>query len=136
MFLQRNLTRAKGSLAMQVRSQHMGINSYLCKRKVDGDYSLSCPRGHQSQNPKHMIMSRPQWLNGRGEIWRQAQDRPLEAMISNPVDIKRITRWIPDHDWIKQFWATKAVEMLPRERNRASNYWSEKRCYWFTRTTL
>ena len=117
--LHRNLTRAQSSLAMQIRSEHMGLNSYLYRRKVPGVYSPSCPCGYQSQNPKHMIMSCPRWSNGRGEIWRQAKDRSYEAMINNPGDIKRITKWILNHGWIEQFQMTKAVEMLLEERNKS-----------------
>ena len=64
-----------------------------------------------------MIMSCPKWSIGRGEIWRQARNRSFEAMINNPSDMKRITRWILNHGWIEQFRMTNAVEMLLRERD-------------------
>ncbi|VDB83841.1 BgtTE-56035 [Blumeria graminis f. sp. tritici] len=117
--LHRNPTRAQSSLAIQIQSEHMGLNLYSHRRKVPGVYSPSCPCSYQSQNPKHMIMSCPRWSNGRAEIWRQAKDRSYEAMINNLEDIKRIIRWILNHGWIEQFQMTKAVEMLLRERNRS-----------------
>lgn len=122
-FLHRDLTRAQSSLAIQIRSEHMGLKSYLHRRKVPGVWSPGYSCGYQSQNPKHMIMSCHQWSNGRAEIWRQAKDRSFEAMINNPGDIKRITQWFLNHGLIEQFQMTKAVEMLLRERNRSCLSW-------------
>ena len=99
--LHRNLIRAQSSLAMQIRSEHMGLNSYLYRRKVPEVLSPGCPCGYQSQNPKHMIMSCPRWSNGRGKIWRQARDWPYEVMINNTREIKRIKQWILNHGWVE-----------------------------------
>ena len=102
-FLYHNPTRAQSSLAMQIRSENMGLNSYLHKRKVPEVSIPGCPCGYKSQNLKHMIMCCPRWSNGRAEIWGQAKDRSYEAMINNPGDIKRITQWILNQGWIEQY---------------------------------
>ena len=55
-----NLKRAQSSIAIQIRSEHIGFNSYLHRRKVPGIDSPRCQCGYSSQNVKHMIMCCPQ----------------------------------------------------------------------------
>ncbi|KAI0997495.1 hypothetical protein K3495_g10692 [Podosphaera aphanis] len=61
----KNLKRAQSSLAMQIRSEHIGLNYYLYRRKVPGVDNQSYPCGYRSQNVKHVIMACP--YGPRGE---------------------------------------------------------------------
>ena len=108
--LHRHLTRAKSSIASQIRSEHIGFNSYLHRRKVPGVDAPSCPCGYPSQNVKHMIMACPRWSRGRDEVWRKAKDRSFQAMMNNPKDIARITQWILKERWLEQFRLVADVE--------------------------
>ena len=58
--IHRNLTRAQSSVAIQLRSEHIGLNSYLSRRKVPGVEKPSCQCGYPSQNVKHMVSACPQ----------------------------------------------------------------------------
>ena len=59
--IHQNLKRAQSSIATQIRSEHIGLNAYLHRRKV---LEVEDPRyqsGYLSQNAKHMVMVCPQW---------------------------------------------------------------------------
>ncbi|KAI1006249.1 hypothetical protein K3495_g1966 [Podosphaera aphanis] len=55
----RNLNRAQSSIAIQLRSEHVGLNSYLYCRKVPGVETPACQCGYLSQNVRHMVMTCP-----------------------------------------------------------------------------
>lgn len=74
-----NLNRAQNSIAMQLRSEQIGLNPYLHRRKVPGADSPKFQYGYPSQNVKHMVLTCHQWAERRGEILRQAKDRSNEA---------------------------------------------------------
>ena len=114
--IHKNLKRAQSSLAMQIRSEHIGFNSYLYRRKVPGVDNPRCPCGYISQNVKHMIMACPVWSKGRTKVWRKAKNRSFEAMMSNPEDIERITQWILEQGWIEQFRLAGEVEAQLKQR--------------------
>ncbi|KAI1004655.1 hypothetical protein K3495_g3557 [Podosphaera aphanis] len=94
--LHQNLTRAQSSIAMQIRTEHIGLKSYLYRRKVPGVDNPRCPSGYPSENVKHVVMACPLKANGRAEVWRKAKDRSFVAMMNNPEDVGRITKWILD----------------------------------------
>lgn len=106
------LKRAQSSIAIQIRSGHIGFNAYLYRRRVPGIQSPQCQCGYPSQNAKHMIMCCPQWAKGRAEIWRQAQTRSFAAMMDSPEDVKRITQWILQEGWLQQFSLAEETEAI------------------------
>ena len=110
--IHRNLSRAQSSLATQLRSEHIGLNSYLHRRKVPGVNNPKCQCEYPSQNVKHMIMSCPRWTKGRGEILRLARNRSFEAMMNSPADMARITQWILKNGWFEQFRLAAIVETV------------------------
>lgn len=116
--IHRTLKRAQSSIAIQTRSGHVGLNSYLYRRQVPGIESPRCQCGYQSQNIKHMIMQCPQWAAGRAEIWRQAKVRSFQAMMDNPDDVKRITQWILDQGWMEQFRLAEVTEAIVAQREK------------------
>ncbi|KAI1005846.1 hypothetical protein K3495_g2368 [Podosphaera aphanis] len=87
----RNLKRAQSSVAIQIRSEHIGLKSYLYRRRVPGFDSPQYQCGYLSENVKHAIMACPLKARGRAEVWRRAKNRSFEAMMNNPEDIARIT---------------------------------------------
>ncbi|KAI1002561.1 hypothetical protein K3495_g5637 [Podosphaera aphanis] len=52
-----SLSKAQSSVATQIRSEHIGLNSYLYRRKVPGVHDPSCQCGYPSQNVKHMVVA-------------------------------------------------------------------------------
>nr|CCA28224.1 predicted protein putative [Albugo laibachii Nc14] len=116
--IHQNLTRAQSSIATQIRSEHVGLNAYLYRRKVPGVDEPRCQCGYPSQNAKHMVMVCPQWAQGRGEVLRKARNRTFEAMMDSPEDVVHITKWIQGEGYIEQFRLTREVEVLRKARNR------------------
>ncbi|KHJ32033.1 hypothetical protein EV44_g3928 [Erysiphe necator] len=114
--LHRNLSRAQSSIATQVRSEHIGLNSYLYRRKVPGVETPTYWCGYRSQNVKHMIMACPRWAKGRSEILRKAENRFFKAMINNPKGMARITQWILNEGKLEQFRLVGAIETVIKQR--------------------
>ena len=120
--IHQNLSRAQSSIAIQIRSEHIGLNSYLYRRKVPGVDSPKCQCGYPTQNVRHMVMTCPQWARGRGDFLRKANDRSYQAMIQSPEDVARITKWILDEGYLEQFRLVSQVEATMREMiHRAGN---------------
>ncbi|KAI1004857.1 hypothetical protein K3495_g3360 [Podosphaera aphanis] len=113
--IHQNLSRAQSSIAIQMRSEHIGLNSYLHRRKVPGVANPKCQCGYPSQNVKHMVLACHQWAEGRGEILRQAKDRSYEAMMKSPDDVARITQWILNKGWFEQFRLAREVEAVLKD---------------------
>ncbi|KAI0995165.1 hypothetical protein K3495_g13018 [Podosphaera aphanis] len=114
--IHKGLKRAQSSIAMQIRSEHIGLKSYLHRRKVPGVDSPNCPCGYLSRNVKHAIMACPQWAKGRAEVWRKSKSRSFVEMMNNPEDLGRITQWILDQSWLEQFRLVGEVERQVKER--------------------
>ena len=114
--IHKSLKRAQSSIAMQIRSEHIGLKSCLYRRKVPGVDSPNCLCGYHSQNVKHAIMACPQWAKGRAEVWRKSKSRSFEEMMNSPEDIGRITQWILDQGWLEQFRLAGEVEREVKER--------------------
>ncbi|KAI1007058.1 hypothetical protein K3495_g1163 [Podosphaera aphanis] len=115
-----SLSRAQSSVTTQIRSEHIGLNSYLYRRKVPGVHDTSCQCGYPSQNVKHMVLACLQWARGRGEVLRLAKDRSFEAMMNSAEDVTRIMQWIITQGRIEQFRLVGEVEKATSEKMKRS----------------
>ncbi|KHJ36186.1 hypothetical protein EV44_g3200 [Erysiphe necator] len=86
--------------------------------KVPGVANPKCQCGYPAQNVKHMVLGCHQWAEGRGEILRQAKDRPYEAMMNIPDDMARITQWILNKGWYEQFRLAREVDAVLKDNWR------------------
>ena len=114
--IHQNLSRAQSSIAIQIRSEHIGLNSYLYRRKVPGVNNPKCQCGYPSHNVRHMVMACPKWARGRGKILQKSKDRSYEAMIQSPEDVARITKWISDKGYLEHFRLVSQVEAAMQKR--------------------
>ncbi|KAI0996549.1 hypothetical protein K3495_g11632 [Podosphaera aphanis] len=94
--LHRNLKRSQSSIAIQIRSEHVGFAAYPYRRNVPGVNEQSCQCGYPSGNTKHVVMACPRLAKGRAEVWRKDKNQSFEAMTNNPEDLGRLTQWILD----------------------------------------
>ncbi|RAQ99830.1 reverse transcriptase [Stemphylium lycopersici] len=113
-----DLTRSEASIAIQIRSEHIGVRAYLHQRKVPGIEDKSCPCGYLSQNVEHRLLVCKEWSTGRGEWRARARNRNFQAMISNKGDLQRITRWIIHQGFLEQFSLTRETERWIEERKK------------------
>lgn len=124
--IHRTLTRVQSSIATQLRTEHMGLNSYLKWRRVPGVDSANCPCGYFAQNTKHMLLYCPQWAEGRGDWLRQARRRDIFSLLSNDEDVDRITHWISRKRLIDQFRLGPDVEAEITRREEKKRRLSDK----------
>jgi hypothetical protein len=52
-----NLTRAESTVATLSRTEHIGLNDYLCRRRVPWYLKPDCDCGWPRQTPKHIILN-------------------------------------------------------------------------------
>lgn len=118
--LYRGLPRANASIAAQLRTEHIGFNRYLHRRRVPGYNNPSCTCGYHSQNVQHRLLTCPEWREGRSK-WRQmAPQRHLQGILNNQADLKRITIWVIRQNWLEQFSLVQAVEDTVAQRHEES----------------
>ena len=110
--LHRGLTRAQSSVATQLRTEHIGLRTYLHRRRVPGVESPACPCGYQSQNVKHMLTRCDQWSRNRGLWLQRATNSQFTRLLHESDNVSRIIRWIIHEGFLKQFRLAQPVEDL------------------------
>lgn len=66
------LRKAENSMAVQLRSEKIGINDFLYRRKVPNFRNAGCPRVWRKQTVKHVLLFCPGLAKQRGELIQQA----------------------------------------------------------------
>ena len=88
------LQKAESSAVVQIRSQHIGFNRYLFKRKVPGIEGPSCPCGWWSQDVKHILMNCPRYQHHRPNLLLAAGTYDYDVMVSTSQGIRAAARWL------------------------------------------
>lgn len=57
--LHSELTKPQSTLLTQLRTEHIGLEDFLSRRKVLGHPSPACPCGWHKQTPKHILLFYP-----------------------------------------------------------------------------
>ena len=86
------LNKAQSSLAIQIRTEKIGLASFLFKRKVPDIESAACLCGSRFQTAKHVIMFCG--LHNRIDMLRAAGSLDYQKLITDPKAIKIITAWL------------------------------------------
>ena len=63
-----NLTRAESTVTTLLQTEHIGLNEYLCRRRVPRYSKSDCNCGWPRQTAKHIILFFPTHLTGRAEM--------------------------------------------------------------------
>ena len=114
--LHKGLTRAQSSVATQLRTEHIGLRTYLHRRRVPGVDSPACPCGYQSQNVQHALTRCDRWSNNRGSWIQLLRDRQYTRLLHNSDNVSRITKWIIHEGFFEQFRLAQPVEDLLNSR--------------------
>ena len=112
------LSRAHSTMATLLRTEHIGLNAYLYKRKVPGHYSPACTCGHQRQDPRHILMHCPEQAGTRNQMMQQAGTTDFRTLLSGE-NIKTVTKWVMEQGLLGQF--DLALEM-EKEAEREEGY--------------
>jgi len=92
--LHKGLSRAQSSLATLLRTEVIGFNAFLYKRRVPGVTSPGCPCGWAHQNARHMVMKCPLNQEGREKMLQDADTRNFAILMNNPKGIKTCVKWV------------------------------------------
>jgi hypothetical protein len=100
--LQREFIKPLSSLVTQIRTEMIGLNSFLSDRKVPG-YSLACECGWSRQDAKHVIMFCPQQKQRREELYQAAGTRDYRKMFVTSRGVKAAATFIQATNLLPQF---------------------------------
>jgi hypothetical protein len=88
-----NLTRAESTVATLLRTEHIGPNDYICRRRVSGYLKPDCGCGWPRQTPKHIILFCPTHMIGRAEMLSEAKTTDYTKLLSTEVGLRAVKRW-------------------------------------------
>lgn len=70
--LHEKLRKPQSTLAILLRTEHIGLEDYLHRRRVPGHPTPACPCGWHRQTPKHILLFCPRYQQGRSEMLQKA----------------------------------------------------------------
>lgn len=108
-WLHRGLQKAESTLATLIRTEHIGLNDYLARRKVPDCPSPLCECGWQQQTVKHIVLFCPRYARDRDKMIQEAQTSDLAIMLSIEHGIRAVTRWFLRQDILTQFSEARKI---------------------------
>lgn len=114
-----NLTRAESTVATLLRTEHIGLNDYLCRRRVPGYLKPDCDCGWPRQTPKHIVLFCPAHMTGRAEMLSEAKTTDYIKLLSTEAGLRAVTKWFLQRDVLTQFSLARTMDdAKPRRRGR------------------
>lgn len=114
-----NLTRAESTVATLLRTEHIGLNDYLFRRRVPGYSKSDCDCGWPRQTPKHIILFCPTHATGRTEMLAEAKTTDYTNLLSTEAGLRAVTRWFLQRDILTQFSLARTMnDVKPGRRGR------------------
>lgn len=116
--LRQGLTRAESTIATLLRTEHIGLNDYLYRRRVPDHNTPACTCGARRQTPKHILLFCPDWGEGRLEMLRRAGTSDFRKLLSTRKGLKAASSWFLDRGILSQFSLARemAIEEASDER--------------------
>lgn len=118
-----NLTRAESIVATRSRTEHIGLNDYLFRRRVSGYSRPDCDCGWPRQTPKHIVLFCPTHTTRRAEMLAEmlaeAKTTNYAELLSTEAGLRAVTKWILQRDVIAQFSLARTMDdVKPRRKGR------------------
>jgi hypothetical protein len=114
-----NLTRAESTVATLLRTEHIGLNDYLCRRRVPGYLEPDCDCSWPRQIPKHIILFCLTHMTGRAEMLSEAKTTNYTRLLSTEAGLRAVTKWFIQWDVFTQFSLARTKDdVKPRLRGR------------------
>jgi len=85
--------RAESTVATLLRTEHIGLNDYLCRLHVPGYSKPDCGCAWPRQTPKHIILFCPTHLAGRSEMLQEAKTTDYMKLLSTEAGLSAVTKW-------------------------------------------
>src|SRR6266576_454889 len=108
----KGLTKAQSSIAVQVRTEKIGLKAFLFKQRVPEVEGPHCQCNHGEQTAKHIITYCPKYSERRSLIQRALGTTDYNEMIASNKGLKAITAWIIHMGILHQF--SRAAELLSK----------------------
>ena len=118
--LHEGLTRPQSSLATLLRTEVVGFNAFLYKKKVPGIMSPGCPCGGSYQNARHVVMDCPLHEEGREEMLSAAGTRNYSILMNEPKGVKACVKWVMRKRLLAQFNYAQDMEEEREEEHQAT----------------
>src|SRR3989440_8933199 len=107
--LHKGLSKARSSIAVQLRSGKTGLAAFLHQRKEPGFSSPDCSCGGGRETPKHVMIHCIKHSEARRRL--EVDGRvDLKKMMSSPEGLQRITAWWLKQDLLPQFQLARELE--------------------------
>jgi hypothetical protein len=114
-----NLTRAGSTVATLLRTEHIGLNYYLCRRRVPGYSKPDCDCGWPRQTPKHIVLFCPAHSTRRAEMLLEAKMTDYTKLLSTEAGLRAVTKWFLQRDVLTHFSLARTMDdAKPRRRGR------------------
>jgi hypothetical protein len=114
--LYRGLSKAESSLAIQIRTEKIGLGAFLSKRKVPG-WEPACVCGFPQQTAKHVIKYCPARSN-RTLLYKMAATEDYKVLTTTTRGLKATSRWLMRQGILPQFELAAAL-LDPAEDSEA-----------------
>lgn len=103
--LHEGLAKAESALAVQIRTEVIGLASFLFRMRVPGVTSPACNCGYHRQTAKHVIIDRP--LHNRSQLRSASGQLDFRTLTGTNTGLKKVTKWLMKTGLLKQFdWAS------------------------------
>ena len=104
--LHKGLSKAESALAIQVRTEVIGLANFLYRRRVPSVMTPACRCGHQNQTAKHVIMECPNFKDHRQTLRAGGGALDYRSLLDNNKGLKKMTKWLMQTGLLEQFkWA-------------------------------
>ena len=112
--IHKDLPKAESTMATLLRTEHIGMNDYLHRRKVPGYDSPICECGWPKQTVKHILLFCPRFARDRDKMIQEAGCSDFSKILSTPRGIRAAARWFLRQDILTQFSLTRDAERTRR----------------------
>jgi hypothetical protein len=119
----KGLLKAESTVATLLRTEHIGMNDYLCQRGVPGYESPLCICGWSRQRVKHILLFCPRFARDRDKMIQEAGTSDCATLLSTPRGLRAVVKWFLRQDILTQFSLTKEMETRRKRKvgRRAGN---------------
>ena len=97
------LRKAESSMAVQLRSEKIGLNDFLYRMNVPNIQNVGCPCGWRKQTVKHMLLFCPRLAKERRELIQQAGTSDYKQLLTQKQGIRTAARWMIRVGYLDQF---------------------------------
>ena len=118
--LHRGLKKWASSLLVQMRTQKIGLNSFLFGRRVSGFETPDCPCGRGLQDVRHVLWNCTRWRRKRRALWKDEMTKPgwwfaltdLGVLLNNPTLARKAVIFMADTGLLGQYNGLAASQKI------------------------